>query len=104
MPVSGLLLALCGLVLVGMPFFSIFFSEFIILWSAFQRAVVDPIMIPAVCLFLISVTFIFAGLVVHLGRIVLGKSPLSRGKVHENPQQLAPLGVLLLLLVIGGFT
>src|SRR5205085_11977553 len=89
MPVTGALLALGGLALVGMPLFSIFFSEFIILWSAFQKAVVSPIMIAAIVLFLISVTLIFAGLVVHLGRILLGKSPILQGKVGENPLQLA---------------
>ena len=103
-PETGMLLALGGLALVGMPLFSIFFSEFIILWAAFQKATISPIMIPAICLFLISVTLIFAGLVAHLGRILLGKSPIQRGKVREHRQQLFVLGVLLLLLIIGGFT
>jgi len=104
MPVTGMLLALGGLALVGMPLFSIFLSEFIILWAAFQKAAISPIMIPAIFLFLISVTLIFAGLVAHLGRILLGKSPIQRGKVREHRQQLIVLGVLLLLLIIGGFT
>jgi hydrogenase-4 component F len=104
MPVTGSLLALGGLALVGMPFFSIFLSEFIILWAAFQKAIISPYMIPAICLFLISVTLIFAGLVAHLGRILLGKSPIQRGKVREPRVQLIVLCVLLLLLIIGGFT
>src|SRR6266567_4040816 len=103
-PVTGMLLALGGLALVGMPLFSIFFSEFIILWAAFQKATISPIMIPAICLFLISVTLIFAGLVAHLGRILLGESPILRGKVREHRIQLIFLGALLVLLIIGGFT
>ncbi len=107
MPVTGALLGLGGLALVGMPFFSIFFSEFIILWAAFQKVPTSKDsfwIIVAVCLFLISVTLIFAGLVVHLGRILLGKSPIPQGKVRENPLQIASLGALLLLLIIGGLT
>ncbi len=107
MPVTGVLLTLGGLALVGMPLFSVFFSEFIILWAAFQKVVMSGDsfwIISAVCLFLTSVALIFAGLVVHLGRILLGKSPISQGKVREDPLQLASLGALLLLLIIGGFT
>ncbi len=107
MPVTGLLLVLGGLALVGMPPFSIFFSEFIILWAAIQKAYMstNPFwMILAICLFLISVTLIFAGLVAHLGRIVLGKSPIRSGKVREQWRQLVPLVGLLILLIIGGIT
>jgi hydrogenase-4 component F len=104
MPVTGMLLALGGLALVGMPLFSIFLSEFIILWTAIQKASISPFMIPAICFFLISVTLIFAGLVAHLGRILLGKSPIQRGKVREHRPQLIVLGILLLLLIVGGFT
>ena len=103
-PITGMLLALGGLALVGMPLFSIFLSEFIILWAAIQKASINPIMIPAICLFLLSVTLIFAGLVAHLGRILLGKSPIQRGKVREPRLRLIVLGILLLLLILGGFT
>src|SRR6266567_5723901 len=107
MPVTGLLLALGGLALVGSPPFNIFLSEFIILWAAIQKAAMsaNPFwMILAICLFLISVTLIFAGLVVHLGRIVLGKSPIALGKVREQWRELILLAGLLALLFYGGFT
>ncbi len=107
MPVTGLLLALGGLALVGSPPFNIFLSEFIILWAAIQKATMsaNPFwIILALCLFLISVTLIFAGLVVHLGRIVLGKSPISLGKVREQWRELIFLVGLLALLFYGGFT
>src|SRR6266699_3169639 len=107
MPVTGLLLALGGLALVGSPPFNIFLSEFIILWAAIQKATMsaNPFwIILALCLFLISVTLIFAGLVVHLGRIVLGKSPIALGKVREQWRELILLAGLLALLFYGGFT
>ena len=107
MPVTGLLLALGGLALVGSPPFNIFLSEFIILWAAIQKVAMsaNPFwMILALCLFLISVTLIFAGLVVHLGRIVLGKSPISLGQVREQWRELILLAGLLALLFYGGFT
>ncbi|SRR6266436_3401511 len=104
MPMTGAILALGGLALVGMPAFNIFFSEFIILMAALQNAQGNPYGIVVVILFLISVTLIFAGLVVHLGRILLGTSPILPGKIHEHWRQLIPLGILLILLIYGGFT
>lgn len=107
MPVTGLLLALGGLALVGSPPFNIFLSEFIILWAAMQKVAMsaNPFwMILAICLFLISVTLIFAGLVVHLGRIVLGKSAISLVKVREQWRELIFLVGLLALLFYGGLT
>jgi hydrogenase-4 component F len=104
MPVTGAILALGGLALVGMPAFNIFFSEFIILSAALQNAQGNPYGILVVILFLISVTLIFAGLVVHLGRILLGTSPILPGNIREQWRQLIPLGILLILLIYGGFT
>ncbi len=108
MPVTGFLLAIGGLALVGSPPFNIFLSEFIILWAALQKVALDlsanPFLIFAICLFLASVTLIFAGLVVHLARIVLGSSPITRGKIQEHRLQLISLVILMLLLFYGGFT
>jgi hydrogenase-4 component F len=83
MPLNGLLLALGGLALVGMPPFNIFFSEFTILWAALQPPL-GPLHILTVSLFLASVTLIFAGLVVHLGRILLGDNPSRLEKTQRE--------------------
>ena len=107
MPLTGFLLALGGLALVGAPPFNIFFSEFIIFWAALQKVAMSrsPFwLVVAVSLFLISVTLIFGGLVVHLGRIVLGKSPISAKKVRKQWPQFIFLGGLLALLFYGGLT
>jgi len=108
MPVTGCLLVLGGLALVGSPPFSIFFSEFTILFAAIQRVATNPlgigVMIAAICAFLISIALIFAGLVTHLGRMMLGKSPIHAGKVREQSIPLLLLGILLVVLIWGGFT
>jgi hydrogenase-4 component F len=79
MPLTGGILALGGLALVGTPPFNIFISEFIILWGAFSGfSQKDPsekmVVIIAVTLFIISTTLIFYGLVAHLGKLVLHKA------------------------------
>ncbi len=108
MPVNGTLLLLGGLGLVGSPPFNIFLSEFIILWAAFDRVVHQsgsPDQLPravyavAVGLFLVSVTLIFAGLVGHLGRLLLGRAPFAG--VRDHVPDLIPL--VILLGVIGLF-
>ena len=79
MPVSGTLLAFGGLALVGSPPFNIFMSEFMILWAAVQEAGLrgDLRSWLAVLLFILTVTLIFAGLVGHLSRILLGTAPFK---------------------------
>jgi hydrogenase-4 component F len=112
-PFTGTLLALGGLALVGAPPFSILFSEFIILSAAFSDAsspkspsnpLLHPLLIVAICTFLISIALIFAGLVGHLGRILLGPPPIPMEKVRKRRGQLIILGVLLSLLIVGGLT
>ena len=108
MPVTGCLLVLGGLALVGSPPFSIFFSEFTILFSAIIGVATNPlgaeVMIAAICAFLISIALIFAGLIAHLGRMMLGKSAIHAGKVREQSLPLLLLGLLLVALLWGGFT
>ncbi len=94
MPFTGLLIALGGLALVGSPPFNIFFSEFLILWGAFGQARHTPILWGAIVVFLLSVTLIFAGLVRHLGHLLLGNPP---GRRVNEPAGL--LGVLFLLFL-----
>lgn len=110
MPISGLVLLVGGLGLVGSPPFNIFFSEFIILWAAFDR-ITPPhaegqlpagIYVLAVAIFLITVTLIFGGLVAHLARLLLDRPPFRRGR--EDPLTLLPLLVLVLMILIFGIT
>jgi hydrogenase-4 component F len=79
MPMMGAILGMGGLALVGSPPFSIFLSELMILWSAFNavKEKHNIFLIVAVCLFIISVTVIFGGLVGHLSRLLLGRPPFS---------------------------
>jgi len=76
-----------GLALVGMPFFSIFFSEFIILWAAFQKVAMSKDtfwIIAAVCLFLISVDADLCWAGGDLGRILLVNRLSYRAKYAES--------------------
>ena len=103
MPFAGSILGLGGLALVGAPPFSVSLSEFMILWAAFRKALGNPLGIVILCLFLISVTLTFAGIVAHLGRVLLGKSPVQPEKKFGYKKQYFVLGVMLLLLIWGGF-
>jgi hydrogenase-4 component F len=103
-PVSGGLLALGGLSLVGSPPFNIFLSEFIILWAAIQtvRFEHSVALIVAMGIFLISITFIFGGLISHLSKILLDVPPFD--PEHERLGQLWPLLFLLTLILAFGLT
>jgi len=104
MPVTGFTLALGGLALVGSPPFSIFLSEFIILWGGFQRLAHRPSagLMLSIVVFVVSVTLIFCGLVRHLGRLLLGDADLRAGP--ESVRRVVPLLLLLALVVLLGFT
>ncbi|HLF27942.1 MAG TPA: proton-conducting transporter membrane subunit [Anaerolineae bacterium] len=100
LPLHGGLLAAGGLALVGSPPFNIFQSEFIILWAAVTGST-TPWSILAVAVFLITVTLIFGGLVVHLARLLLGPAPFQIDR--EGIWALAPLLMLMLIIVVFGF-
>ena len=104
MPVSGMILALGGLALVGSPPFNIFMSEIIILWAAVQRALTGTrtwLDIMAVGLFLLTITLIFGGLVKHLARLLLGVPPFVKKEKLLGLWPLLALG--LIILVFGLF-
>jgi hydrogenase-4 component F len=112
MPLSGTVLLFGGLGLVGSPPFNIFFSEFIILWAAFQR-IVDPaagvaqlptvVYLLAVAAFLITVTLIFGGLVGHLARLLLDRpAGEGTGLIQDRLGKLLLLLILLVLILIFG--
>src|SRR5262249_1116072 len=83
MPAAETILGFGGLALVGAPPFNVFLSEFLILWGGIQAAAQSAqaysyaalvVYIAAISLFVLSIILIFAGLVLHLGRILLGTS------------------------------
>ncbi len=102
MPASGALLGLGGLSLVGSPPFSIFLSEFIILWAAIRLAWDgrSAIIITATGIFVISITLIFAGLISHLAKLLLDVPPFSVER--ERWYHVCPLYILLGLVLLMG--
>jgi hydrogenase-4 component F len=104
MPTTGWMLALGGLALVGSPPFSIFLSEFIILWGGVQRLINAPSgwLIFVLVVFVLSVTLIFCGLIRHLGRMLLGE-PEFRPK-RATARRIVPLLVLFGLVLLLGVT
>jgi hydrogenase-4 component F len=104
MPKTGWMLALGGLALVGSPPFSIFLSEFIILWGGVHRLIETPSLwlTLAIAVFVVSVTMIFGGLVRHLGRMLLGEPDACAER--ETARRIVPLLLLFLLVLVLGVT
>jgi len=112
MPVTGGILALGALALVGTPPFNIFLSEFIILWGVLKRFwskdILDipefshPVIIIAVILFMISTTLIFYGLVKHLGKLVLHKVEGDHKMEEKFWRDLFPLVMLFIFVLVLG--
>ena len=117
MPLTGVVMALGGLALVGTPPFNIFLSELIILWGALTSSALAGeagwVVAAAVLLFLLSTTLIFFGLIRHLARILLASRAddpgvaLANGVVEqprlpETPGETLPLLVLAALVVATG--
>ena len=112
MPITGLLLIIGGLALVGTPPFNIFMSLWVILWGSVEQvqtlwhdahaAKAAPILLGlAVILFLFSTAMIYFGLVQHLARLVLGASPEGR-RLKESLFDLIPLVMLIALVIVMG--
>ena len=101
-PNTGLMLALGGLALVGSPPFSVFFSEFLILWGGVRLLLRSPStwLTLSITIFVLSLVLIFGGLVRHLGDLLLGKPP--EGVQKETKRQVIPLVLLLSIVVLLG--
>jgi hydrogenase-4 component F len=96
MPLTGTVFLMAMLAIIGMPPFSLFQSEFLIVSAAFSSGR----LVPGV-LFILFGTGVFAGALVHVGSLVLGPS-------EEGPRGLQPWrdgGVLVMagVLVVIGF-
>ncbi|MCL5994986.1 MAG: hypothetical protein M1546_02885 [Chloroflexi bacterium] len=128
MPITGGILALGGLALVGTPPFNIFMSELIILWGALSRVLLPVasskpppiyassipnwVTLGAVALFMISTTLIFYGLVRHLAQVLLHKADypaaddkatgveIHRGSERPFHEPVLELAPLLILLTV----
>ncbi len=72
-PVVGGIVAIGGVALVGAPPFSLFLSELLILVAALQRARNGPFEIVIAIIYGGSLAIIFAGLMVHMSRFLLGR-------------------------------
>ena len=92
-PWAATLLLMGALSLAGMPPFSIFISELLIV-----RAGIGGRHFLAVAVFLLMVVIIFAGLIHHAGQMVFGVAPegLARGRERRWPL----VGMLLLTSVM----
>ncbi len=104
MPKTGWMLALGGLALVGSPPFSIFLSEFIILWGGIYRVIHGSggWLVASIAVFVTSITLIFGGLIRHLFRMLLGE-PRARAE-KETVRRILPLILLLVLVIVLGVT
>ena len=98
MPVTGTLLLIGGLALVGMPPFNIFLSEFMILSSGFKSG--QFIATSLVILFLVVT---FAVFLRHIIKMIFG-NPMSEMKKGEMGKlAIMPMVILCSLVVIFGF-
>jgi hydrogenase-4 component F len=91
-PIGATLLLLAALSLAGVPPFSIFVSELLVL-----RAGIAAGHWFAIAVFLMMVVVIFAGLLHHVGAMVFGKPPATAGR---EPEAWSPLLGMLLLTAI----
>jgi hydrogenase-4 component F len=106
MPVTGTLLLIGGLAIMGMPPFNIFVSEFLVLASGFAGG--HFIAASAMVLLLVVV---FAGFIRHLVPMVFGSPKVTgaftaeatKGKDHAGALAILPMAVLAALVVILGF-
>jgi hydrogenase-4 component F len=91
-PIGGILLMLAALSLAGVPPFSIFVSELMVL-----RAGIGHGQWVAIAIFLAMVVIIFAGLLHHVGAMAFGQPTAAAGR---EPEAWSPLIAMLLLAAV----
>ncbi|MGD0097980.1 MAG: hydrogenase 4 subunit F [Terracidiphilus sp.] len=97
MPLTGAVFFIAMLAIVGMPPFSLFQSEFIIV-----RAALDGGHLLAVALFVFFATGVFAGVVLHVVRMILGRGD-ERPVAPRRPWRDGSIVALAAALVVIGF-
>jgi len=98
MPVTGTVFLMAMLAIIGMPPFSLFQSEFLIVRAAFA----DGHYLPT-ALFILFGTGIFAGALLHVGGLVLGAGSGDHAPAALRPWCDYPMLTLAAILVIIGF-
>ncbi|MFA6316659.1 MAG: hydrogenase 4 subunit F [Elusimicrobiota bacterium] len=94
LPVTSLLFLAGALALTGVPPFSLFVSEFMILLAGFQSGhVVSGLF------FIAAVAVIFAGILHHATSVVMGTPRKSLAPGEPNAASLLPLALMLLALI-----
>ena len=96
MPITGVVFLMAMLAIIGMPPFSLFQSEFLIVRAAFAGGYT----VPAV-LFVLFGAGVFAGALVHVGSLVLG--PGGDGVAGRRPWREGTILVLAAILVVIAF-
>ncbi len=98
-PVGGTLLMLAALSLAGVPPFSIFVSELMVL-----RAGIDHTHWIAIAIFLAMVVIIFAGLLHHAGAMAFGAPTEAAGREPESRTPLLAMVLLAAIMILLGLT
>jgi hydrogenase-4 component F len=98
-PIGATLLMLAALSLAGVPPFSIFVSELMVL-----RAGIGPGHWLAVAIFLVMVVIIFAGLLHHVGAMAFGKPTDAAGREPEAWSPLLAMMLLAAIMILLGLT
>jgi hydrogenase-4 component F len=98
-PIGATLLMLSALSLAGVPPFSIFVSELMVL-----RAGIGPGHWLAVAIFLAMVVIIFAGLLHHVGAMAFGKPTDAAGREPELWSPLLGMMLLAAIMILLGLT
>jgi hydrogenase-4 component F len=97
-PVTGAVFLMAMLAIIGMPPFSLFQSEFLIVRAAFGAGHYVPTV-----LFIVFGTGIFAGALLHVGSLVLGNNPAEQPAAALRPWRDSSMLALAAALVIVGF-
>jgi hydrogenase-4 component F len=98
-PAGATLLMLSALSLAGMPPFSIFVSEIMVL-----RAGIGDAHWAATAIFLAMIVIIFAGLLHHVGAMLFGEPTPAAGRESEAPSPLLGMMLLAAIMVLLGLT
>jgi hydrogenase-4 component F len=98
-PIGATLLMLAALSLAGVPPFSIFVSEFLVL-----RAGIGQGHWVAIAIFLAMVVVIFAGLLHHVGAMAFGQPTAAAGREPEAWPPLLGMCLLAAIMLLLGLT
>jgi hydrogenase-4 component F len=98
-PIGGTLLMLAALSLAGVPPFSIFISELMVLRAGIGHG--DWL---SVSIFLLMIVIIFAGLLHHAGAMAFGEPTETAGREPETRSPLLAMLLLAAVMILLGLT